>query len=80
MPIEMVSRDMVKRILAVNTCVQRLVENMVIMVHAGDVAMVEGDRYHKLKLIDQTPVVAYLVAVNAVHRMALVFEEESIDS
>ena len=50
------------------------------MVHTGDMAMAEGDRFQKLKLIGQTPDVEDVVAEDVEHKMVLALEGGRIDS
>ena len=78
--IRMLFRDMVKHMLAVNEAVQRLVADTEMTVHAGEVVMAEEGRSQKLILMGLTPAVKDVVTEDAVHIMALAFEEEHIES
>ena len=57
-----------------------LVADMVMMAHVGYMAVAEDGIFQKLKLIGLTPDVGDVVAEDAVHIMALEFEEDCIDS
>ena len=66
--------------LAINTAMEILVTDVVITVHARDVAMAEYNRFQKLIMICLTLSVEDVVVEYAVHRMALALEGERINS
>ena len=79
-PIWIIFRETVKHMLDAHAAMKMLVTDVVIMLHAGGVSVVEDKRYHKLILIGLTPDAKDMAAEDAVHIMALHLEEERIDS
>ena len=67
-------KETVQHILFYNTDLQRLVVDVAVKVHAGDVAVEEDDRFHKLILIGLTPAKEDVVAEEMEHRMSLALE------
>ena len=78
--IELLLRETVDYMLAVNTDVEMQVEDVLMAAHAGGVAVAEDGIFQKLILISLTLAIEDVVAEDAVKIMVISLEEERIES